>query len=225
MQLKILNMALIIYSGGLDSTVLLHKYAAQNKVKAAIGFNYGQKHVKELEFAKINCQKLGIPYSILDLSCISKVFGNSSLVSKTDEVPDGHYEADNMKSTVVPNRNMIMISIAAAKAISLGCKTLAYAAHSGDHAIYPDCRPQFAKALADVLKICDYSPLTLETPFLNSSKAEIVKEGNALGVDFSLCWSCYKGKDIHCGTCGTCTERKEAFKLAGIPDPTIYANK
>ena len=143
-------------------------------------------------------------------------------MSKSSSMPEGSYNEAGMKATVVPNRNMIMIAVAAARAISLGCDSVAYAAHGGDHAIYPDCRPDFVKALAEVLKICDYSPIRLEAPFLNFSKADIVLEGARLGVDFSKTWSCYKGGDIHCGKCGTCVERRQAFASAGVCDPTEY---
>lgn len=217
-------MTLVVYSGGLDSTVMLHLLASRGEVKEAVSFNYGQKHVKELLFARQNCDKLGIPLRVVDLSAITDVvFGKNSLTDASLDVPEGHYEAQNMKSTVVPNRNMIMLSIAAARAISIGCNSVAYAAHSGDHAIYPDCRDEFADALDSVLSLCHYEPIKLLRPFVDSSKGEIVKIGAKLGVDFSKTWSCYKGGEIHCGKCGTCTERREAFVQAGIPDPTIYA--
>jgi len=215
-------MALIVYSGGLDSTVLLHYLKASGDADAALLFDYGQRHKKELEFAAQNCRKLGVPFELADLSPITKLFGKSSLTDTSVEIPDGHYEDENMKSTVVPNRNMIMISIAAARAISVGTDKVAYAAHSGDHAIYPDCRPEFADALDNVLGLCHYYPLSLYRPFVDKTKSDIVKLGAELGVDFSLTWSCYKGGAVHCGTCGTCTERKEAFRLAGVPDPTAY---
>ena len=127
-----------------------------------------------------------------------------------------------MKSTVVPNRNMIMLSLAAARAIAVGADGVAYAAHSGDHAIYPDCRPEFADAVAAALRICHYTPIELERPFVDMTKADIVRLGAELGVDFSKTWSCYKGGEKHCGKCGTCVERREAFRLAGVPDPTEY---
>lgn len=215
-------MALIVYSGGLDSTVLLHYLKANGKAFAALMFDYGQKHKKELEFAVANCKKLGVPYDIANLTPITSLFGGNSLTDSGVDVPEGGYKDENMKSTVVPNRNMIMISIAAARAISLGTDEVAYAAHSGDHAIYPDCRPEFADALDGVLRLCHYWPVKLCRPFVNMTKADIVKLGDQLGVDFSLTWSCYKGGPLHCGKCGTCVERKEAFALAGVADPTVY---
>lgn len=216
-------MAVIVYSGGLDSTVLLHLLRREGKADAALLFDYGQKHKKELEFARKNCEKLGVSFDIADLRPITRLFGKNSLTDASEEVPDGNYDDSNMKSTVVPNRNMIMISIAAARAIALGANEVAYAAHSGDHAIYPDCRDEFADALDGVLALCHYEPVKLLRPFVDMSKADIVALGAELGVDFSQTWSCYKGGEIHCGTCGTCTERKEAFRLAGVPDPTVYA--
>lgn len=216
-------MAVIVYSGGLDSTVLLHLLKREGKADAALLFDYGQKHKKELEFARKNCEKLGVPFDIADLRPITRLFGHNSLTDASEEVPDGNYDDSNMKSTVVPNRNMIMISIAAARAIALETDEVAYAAHSGDHAIYPDCRDEFADALDGVLALCHYEPVKLLRPFVDMSKADIVALGSDLGVDFSQTWSCYKGGEIHCGTCGTCTERKEAFRLAGVPDPTVYA--
>ena len=183
-------MALIIYSGGLDSTVLLYKLASEGRAAGALSINYGQKHVKELEFARFNAEKLGVPFQTLDLGCLAPLLGDNSLTSST-AVPDGDYDDENMKSTVVPNRNMIMLSIAAARAIAIGADS-------------------------------HYEPIKLERPFVNFTKADIVKLGAELGVDFSKTWSCYKGGEAHCGTCGTCTERKMAFRDAGVEDPTEY---
>lgn len=213
---------LALCSGGLDSCVMLYKLHSEGALGGALFVNYAQRHLKELEFAKANCQKLGIELDIADISAISKLFGKSALTDLQTEVPSGEYEYSNMALTVVPNRNMIFISIAAARAISLSCSGLAYAAHSGDHAIYPDCREEFAKAMEGALKLCHYDPLYLERPFVNMNKAEIVKLGADLGVDFSQTWSCYEGKSVHCGKCSTCRERKEAFASAQIADPTIY---
>lgn len=215
-------MALIVYSGGLDSTVLLHLLKSQGKADGALLVDYGQRHIKELECAKHNCKKLGIPFDIADLKSLSNIFGKNSLTDKTQSVPDGNYAEENMKSTVVPNRNMIMIAIATARAISIGTNEVAYAAHSGDHAIYPDCRNEFAEALDAVLHLCHYESIKLLRPFVDMNKADIVKLGATLGVDFSQTWTCYKGGEKHCGKCATCMERKEAFKLAGIVDTTEY---
>lgn len=215
-------MALIVYSGGLDSTVLLHKLAAESRADGALWVNYGQRHARELECAKFNCEKLGVKLDIADLSALQPLFGGNALTQKSVEVPEGGYADENMKTTVVPNRNMILVAVAAARAIAIGANAVAYAAHSGDHAIYPDCRNEFADALDAALRLCHYEPIRLERPFVNATKADIVKLGAKLGVDFAQTWSCYKGGKFHCGKCGTCTERREAFELAGMPDPTVY---
>ncbi len=216
--------ALLVYSGGLDSTVLLYKLKSEGILGGAISVDYSQKHSKELFFARKNCEKLGVDFLEVDLRCLRDIFGNSSLVDNKTNVPAAMYEETVMHSTVVPNRNMILLSIAAARAISAKCNCIAYAAHSGDHAIYPDCRPEFVNAMAGALKICDYTPIELYAPFVNLSKAQIIAEGAKLGVDFSMTWSCYRGGESHCGVCPTCVERKESFKIAGVPDPTVYAN-
>ncbi|MBE6414595.1 MAG: 7-cyano-7-deazaguanine synthase QueC [Verrucomicrobiaceae bacterium] len=215
-------MALIVYSGGLDSTVLLHLLKSKNEATEALIVDYGQKHKKEIDFAIKNCQNLNVPYNVADLSTITHLFGNSSLTNKNEEIPTGNYNDSNMKSTVVPNRNMIMISVATARAIAIGTNVVAYAAHSGDHAIYPDCRNEFTNALDSVLRVCHYDEITLYRPFIDLNKSQIVKLGAELGVDFKQTWSCYKGEDLHCGKCGTCMERRQAFQEANIPDPTIY---
>ena len=158
-------MALVIYSGGLDSTVLLYKLFSEGKADGALSVNYGQRHVKEIECARQNCARLGVPFEVADISSLRPLFGASSLTDYSVGVPDGNYADENMKSTVVPNRNMIMLSIAAARAIAIGADSVAYAAHSGDHAIYPDCRPEFAEAVESALKICHYTPITLMRPF------------------------------------------------------------
>ncbi len=214
-------MSLIVYSGGLDSTVLLHYLASKNDVDAALWVDYGQRHKREFGCAKANCQKLSIPFEVADLSTLAPLFGDNALTNKDVEVPQGDYEESNMKTTVVPNRNMIMIAVAAARAIAIGANSVAYAAHSGDHAIYPDCRPEFADALANVLKLCHYSPIKLERPFVDMTKTEILKLGVKLGVDFAQTWSCYNGGEKPCGECGTCKERAQAFKEAGLIDPLL----
>lgn len=203
--------------------MMLHMFKREGKADAALSIDYGQKHRRELEFARLNCQKLGVPFETADLSALRGIFGNSALTDPARKIPRGGYDDANMSQTVVPNRNMIMVSIAAARAIALNLGEVAYAAHSGDHALYPDCRPEFADALDAVLRLCHYTPVKLLRPFVNMSKADIVRMGAELGVDFARTWSCYNGGEKHCGKCGTCLERKQAFKLAGVPDPTEYA--
>ena len=208
--------SVLIYSGGLDSTVLLYKLRADNSIAAAISFYYGQRHNKEIEYAKYNCQKLGVKHFVADISSLKPIFGNSALTNEAVKVPLAEYNAQNMADTVVPNRNMIFLSIAAAYAITSGADSVAYAAHSGDHAIYADCRPEFAKAMQAAFSLCDYKKLKLVAPFVGMSKAEIAKLGVSLGVDFSKTWSCYNGGDIPCGKCATCLERNAALQAAGI---------
>lgn len=215
--------AVLIYSGGLDSTVLLHYLTKhENREVLALSVDYGQRHRKELLFAAANCRKLGISYWPVDLSALNPILRGSSQTSSEISVPEGHYAEESMKLTVVPNRNMLMLSAATALAISQKATKVCYAAHAGDHTIYPDCRPEFVEALGKAILLADWSQIQLEAPFVDSPKARIVQIGDSLGVDFKLTWSCYKGGEKHCGKCGTCVERKEAFVLAGVPDPTEY---
>lgn len=216
--------AIAVYSGGMDSTVMLYAMLEEGvDLRGALSVDYGQKHRKEILVAKKICESLGIEHRIADLRGISSLFGSSGLTNENIDVPEGHYEAVSMKQTVVPNRNMILISVATAWAITKGAEAVAYAAHSGDHAIYPDCRESFANALDQAMQLCDWSEVRLYRPFVNLSKEEIVKKGNRLGSPLGRTWSCYKGGDLHCGKCGTCIERREAFHLSGIEDHTPYA--
>lgn len=214
---------LAIFSGGLDSTVLLAELLAAGDDVQALSIDYGQRHRVELEHAERIAAKLGIPWRIADLSRIAPLLAGSSQTSADIAVPHGHYAEETMKQTVVPNRNMIMLAVAGGWAISLKADRLAYGAHTGDHAIYPDCRPEFVAAMERALRLADWHSLALHCPFLGLTKAQIVARGAALGVDFAETWSCYEGGAIHCGQCGTCYERREAFQLAGVPDPTTYA--
>lgn len=212
-----------VFSGGLDSTVLLHAMLKQGvDVRGAISIDYGQKHAKEIEQAARICEWSNIEHKAVDLRSIAQLFGESSLIAGNEEIPEGHYEEETMKSTVVPNRNMILISVAAAWATSKKVDTIAYAAHSGDHAVYPDCREEFAVALDRAIQLCDWHPLRLYRPLVSVSKADIVRIGSEVGAPMELSWSCYKGGTLHCGRCGTCIERREAFHLAEVEDPTQY---
>jgi 7-cyano-7-deazaguanine synthase len=215
----------LIYSGGLDSTVLLYHLRAAGHLVHALSVNYGQRHVCELDHAADICSELQLPNPVADLSAIQPLLAGSSLTSADIEVAEGHYTEETMKSTVVPNRNMILLSIAAGHALSIGAQQIAYAAHSGDHAIYPDCRNEFADAMAEAIRLCDWSTVELSRPFVDWTKADIVRRGAELNLPFEKTWSCYKGGKIHCGRCGTCIERREAFDLAGIADPTTYAKE
>jgi len=212
---------LLIYSGGLDSTVALYLLRSQGHDVACLSFDYGQRHGKELIAAVSICEQLNVSHTVIDLTTISGLFVGSSLTSDLP-VPQGHYEAENMKATVVPNRNMVMLALAGAMAISGGRDAVVYAAHSGDHAIYPDCRSEFIEAMRTAFGLCDWSELELVAPFHEMTKADIVRVGVKLGVPFDKTWSCYNGRQLHCGLCGTCVERREAFQLTGAPDPTRY---
>jgi len=213
----------LIYSGGLDSTVLLYHLRAAGHDLHALSVDYGQRHRCELVRAKAICEAVDIPNQIADLSSIQPLLAGSSLTSPEIEVAEGHYTEENMKSTVVPNRNMILLSVATGHALSIGAEQVAYAAHSGDHAIYPDCRNEFADAMAKAIELCDWNSVELIRPFVHWTKAEIVKRGAELNLPFAMTWSCYKGGERHCGRCGTCIERREAFDLANVIDPTTYA--
>lgn len=216
--------AVAVYSGGMDSTVMLYHMRAQGvAVKGALSVNYGQKHAKELAVAESICRELDVEHRVADLSTLQGIFGKSSLTNSDEAVPEGHYEELQMKSTVVPNRNMILLAVATSWGISLEAESVAYAAHGGDHAIYPDCRTEFAEALDQAIQLCDWSSIRLYRPFVNWTKADIAKEGARLGVPLEKTWSCYKGGELHCGRCGTCVERREAFYLAGVEDRTPYA--
>lgn len=212
--------ALLVYSGGLDSTTMLYEYA--DKIALAVSFDYGSNHNKrEIDCAVYHCNLLNIKHTIINLGFVKSLF-KSSLLSGADSIPEGNYDDDNMRSTVVPFRNGIMLSVAAGMAENEGLKYVMIANHGGDHAIYPDCRPDFVSAMDNAIKAGTYEGVRLLAPYTNLTKAQIVEHGAALGVDYSHTWSCYKGGDVHCGKCGTCRERMEAFELAGVSDPTQY---
>lgn len=211
-----------LVSGGMDSVVALHHARREHEVIAALSFDYGSKHnARELPFAAAQCAQLQIPHTVIVLDFINALF-QSDLLQSGGAIPDGHYEEATMKQTVVPFRNGIMLSIAGGFAESHAAAGVVIAAHAGDHAIYPDCREDFMRAMSDAIRLGTYVGVEILRPFIAMNKAEIVRRGVELGVDFAQTWSCYKGLDAHCGTCGTCTERREAFTLAGVPDPTRY---
>ena len=215
--------SIVVHSGGMDSTVLLYKLLSEGDDVKTISIDYGQRHKKEIIQAKAMADSLGIEHQIADLTSITHLLSGSALTSPDIEVPEGHYAEDNMKATVVPNRNMILLSVATGWAVSQKFDRIAYAAHSGDHAIYPDCRTEFADVLGEAIEMADWQKVSLHRPFVDISKADIVKLGHNLDVPFDKTWSCYKGLELHCGKCGTCVERREAFYLAGVEDPTEYA--
>lgn len=214
--------SVIIVSGGLDSITLL--YDKTETIALAISFDYGQNHSKkELPYAEYHCQKLGIPHITIPLTFMHQYF-KSSLLEGAEAIPEGHYEEENMKSTVVPFRNGIMLAIATGIAESHELKRVYIANHGGDHTIYPDCRPEFIDAMDKATSAGTFVDVRVEAPYTNISKTDIVRRGTALGIDYAKTWSCYKGSEMHCGKCGTCVERKEAFADAGVKDPTEYEN-
>ncbi len=209
--------ALLVYSGGLDSTTLLYEY--KDSIQLALSFDYGSKHnAREISYAAENCKRLGIKHMVIPLGFIGQYF-KSDLLLSGGEIPEGSYADENMKSTVVPFRNGIMLAVAAGLAESYGLDTLLIANHSGDHDIYPDCRPEFVQAMDAAVKAGTYEGIRVVSPYCNITKRDIALRGKAIGLDYSLTYSCYKGGEKHCGKCGTCTERKEA--LEGF-DPTEY---
>lgn len=211
---------LMVVSGGMDSTTLMHEYA--ERIALAVTFNYGSNHnAREIECARWQCRRLGIELVVVDMPFIGQLF-NSSLLSGADAIPEGNYDDENMRSTVVPFRNGIMLAVAAGLAESRGLLHVMMANHGGDHAIYPDCRPGFADAMSHAISEGTYNHITLLAPYTNLTKADIARRGAKLGVDYSHTYSCYKGGERHCGRCGTCTERRQAFIDAGVPDPTVY---
>lgn len=214
--------AIVICSGGLDSTVLLYHLRAQGYAPAVLSFAYGQKHVRELAYAQATCAKLHIPQRNITLDFLIGQLPGSALTDTHVAVPDGHYAADNMRSTIVPNRNALMLSIAVTCAVAQDVNIVALGVHAGDHPVYPDCRPAFLAAFEAQARLANDRPLRVLAPFQHLAKHDIVTCGASLEVDFRTTWSCYKGGERHCGTCGTCVERKEAFQLAGVTDPTDY---
>lgn len=215
---------IVLCSGGMDSVTALYWARRNQSVAAAISFDYGAKHNhREIPFAAEHAAKLGVRHEVVRLDFVNRLF-TSDLLKSGGQVPDGHYEAKNMQQTVVPFRNAIMLSIACGVAESAKAEGVVIAAHGGDHAIYPDCREDFMRAMGDAMRLGTYAHVQLLRPFIALNKGQIAAEGAKLGVDFARTWSCYKGGEIHCGTCGTCVERREAFMQAGIADPTMYAS-
>ena len=214
--------ALIVVSGGMDSTTMLYEY--RDEIALAVTFDYGANHgPKEIPLAKMHCERLGIPHIVVSLDFMKQYF-SSSLLSGGEAIPEGNYDDENMRSTVVPFRNGIMLSIACGIAESNGLKRLMIANHSGDHAIYPDCRPGFVEAMSQATQEGTYDRIRIDAPYTHLTKGEIAAHGKRMGLDYSETWSCYKGGDVHCGKCGTCVERREALAEAGIEDLTVYCS-
>ena len=213
---------ILILSGGMDSVTLLYDY--QERIALAISFDYGSNHnAREIPFARIHCERLGIPHHVIPLDFMTTYF-RSSLLSGADDIPEGHYADENMKSTVVPFRNGIMLAIATGMAETNDLSYVMMANHGGDHTIYPDCRPEFVEAFDAAAHAGTFNGVHLLSPYCHMTKSQIAARGLELGINYAETWSCYKGGDKHCGRCGTCIERKEALAEAGIPDPTDYVD-
>lgn len=214
--------SVIIVSGGMDSITMLYEF--KDQIALGVSFNYGSNHnSREIPFAEMHCKRLGIPHITIDLGFMPQYF-KSSLLEGADAIPEGNYDEENMKSTVVPFRNGIMLSIAIGIAESNHLKHVLMANHGGDHTIYPDCRPAFVDAMSAAAQAGTFEDVTIEAPYTNITKADIARHGKQLGIDYSETWSCYKGGEVHCGQCGTCRERQEALHEAGIADTTEYEN-
>jgi 7-cyano-7-deazaguanine synthase len=212
----------LVYSGGLDSTVLLyHLQAACHEVRA-LSVDYGQRHARELQAARAITAGRGVEHRLVDLSALSALFPDRALTSGGADLPRVEYSPASLALTTVPNRNMVLLSVALAWAADQKLDGVAYAAHSGP-ATYPDCRPAFAEAMDAAARLCDWEPLRVLAPFVSWSKGDVVRRGAELGVPFARTWSCYAGGEKHCGVCGTCRDRRAAFGQAGVPDPTAYA--
>jgi len=218
--------AVIILSGGIDSSTLLYDTAAKGYEVSALTFIYGQKHEREIGSARAICEELSISHRVVDLSQLKGILSGSALTDPNVEIPDvpeisEHY--DTLKTTIVPNRNAIFLSIAVGYAVSTGAGAVLFGAHHSDRGVYPDCRAEFVEAFQAAERLATDAPeLRVEAPYAAMDKAEIVRLGAGLGVPFGLAWSCYKGGEIHCGACSSCRERKRAFAEAGVPDPTEY---
>lgn len=217
--------AVAIVSGGMDSVTLAYLLDSEGYELHLLSVDYGQRHKKEISYAKRCAERLGATFAVADISQVGRLLSGSALTDDI-EVPHGHYAAENMAVTVVPNRKAIMLSIAYGVAVAREAQIVATAIHAGDHFVYPDCRPQFVEVFDAMERRAVEGfgdpDLRLHTPFVHKTKAEIVEIGTSLGVPYKDTWSCYEGGEIHCGLCGTCNERKEAFQLAGISDPTTY---
>ena len=212
--------SVIIVSGGMDSITLLYDH--KDEIALGISFDYGSNHnAREIPFAKMHCERLGIKHITINLDFMHQYF-KSSLLDGAEAIPEGHYADDNMKSTVVPFRNGIMLSIAIGIAESNNLDQVFIANHGGDHTIYPDCRPEVINAKDAAATAATYNNVKVVAPYTKITKSDIARIGKKLGIDYTETWSCYKGGEVHCGKCGTCVERKEALAEAGIEDKTIY---
>ncbi|MFO0822560.1 MAG: 7-cyano-7-deazaguanine synthase QueC [Gemmataceae bacterium] len=214
----------VIYSGGLDSTTLLYHLRAEGSKIVALSVNYGQRHLdRELAAADAICTHLGVERRTVDLTSLVGFFGGNVLTG-AGVLPEGEYAPETIGQTLVPNRNMVLLSVGLAWTVSLGFDAVAFGAHGGEHTNYPDCQPSFAEAMDRAAQVCDFRPIRVRAPFVNWVKADVVRRGAELGVPFELTWSCYAGGEVHCGKCSTCIDRRTAFAKAGVSDPTRYAD-
>lgn len=213
----------VIYSGGMDSFTVLHRALREGLCVHALSFDYGQRHARELDTARQVCESLELPHQVIDIRAIHSLIDNSALTNPDHTMPQGDYAADNLRATVVPNRNMILLSLAIAKAVNIGAERVDYGAHGGDHILYPDCRPEFVEAMNQVAGIANFEPVTLHAPYLYTSKSDILREGLAMGLDYRQTWTCYEGRELACGVCGSCRERLAAFAANGVTDPLAYS--
>ena len=218
------GLAVVALSGGLDSTTLLARYADRGYRLLAVSVDYGQRHARELHAARAVAVYFAAEHLVVDLRAVGQLLSGSALTDPAVEVPSGHYEWDSMRATVVPNRNAIIANVLVGIGVARRAELVALGMHAGDHAVYPDCRPAFLTALQQLVAVANdgYDPPRVEAPFISTTKADIVRLGARLGAPLQLTWSCYRGGNRHCGICGTCYERREAFTLADVPDPTTY---
>ena len=217
-------LAVIVLSGGMDSTTLLDHYAQAGHRLCAVTVDYGQRHRREIESARAVAAHYGAEHVVVDLTSVGRALTGSALTDSTVDVPEGHYAEDSMRATVVPNRNAILANVAVGVAVARGAQVVALGMHAGDHFVYPDCRPKFVDALDQLVQVANegFAPPRVEAPFVNMTKTDVAARGAELNAPLHLTWSCYKGGDKHCGRCGTCVERWESFRDAGITDPTDY---
>ena len=213
----------VIYSGGMDSFTVLHRALREGLNVHVLSFDYGQRHARELDTARQVCASLGLPHQVVDIRAIHGLIDNSALTNPAQAMPQGDYDADNLRATVVPNRNMILLSLAIAKAVNIGAERVDYGAHGGDRVLSPDCRPEFVEAMNHVAGIANFEPVKLHAPYLKVSKADILRDGLAMGLNYRHTWTCYEGRELACGVCGSCRERLDAFAANGVTDPLAYS--
>ncbi|MDW5375296.1 7-cyano-7-deazaguanine synthase QueC [Halomonas sp. HP20-15] len=214
--------AVVIYSGGMDSYTVLHRAIRQGYSIHALSFDYGQRHAKELDIARRVCQRLEIAHRVIDIQAIHSLIDNSALTDDSRPLPTGDYDADSLAATVVPNRNMILLSLAIAHAVNINADVCFYGAHGGDHVLYPDCRPEFVERMNAASAVANFNAVRIEAPYLHASKSGILADGLDMGLDYAQTWTCYQGGELACGECGSCRERLAAFAERGLADPLIY---